>query len=77
MGIDSAIGNRTYTPTTFSIDEILQNHASVLNTLNIPGHVDNHNELPYQHLTKMHCWFQKMFYKTSVSAPYKNINCCE
>ena len=30
-----------------------------------------------KHLTKIHCWFQKMFYKTAVSTLYKNINCCE
>ena len=29
-----------------------------------------------KHLTKIHCWFQKMFYKTSVDTPYKNTNCC-
>jgi hypothetical protein len=28
LGINSTTGNRTYTPTTFSRDEILQNHAS-------------------------------------------------
>ena len=33
LGINSTISNRTYTPTAFSKDEILQNHASVLNTL--------------------------------------------
>jgi hypothetical protein len=33
MGINSTISNRTYTPAAFSKDEILQNHASVLNTL--------------------------------------------
>jgi hypothetical protein len=35
--IHSTIGNRTYIPTIFSKFEILQNHASVLDTLNIPG----------------------------------------
>ena len=55
LGINSAIGNSTYTPTTFSKDEILQNHASVLNTLNIPGHVDDDNELPYLYwIPKLH-----------------------
>jgi hypothetical protein len=39
LGINSAIGNRTYTPTTFSKDEILQIHASISHTLTIPGHV--------------------------------------
>ena len=29
LGINSTIGNHTYTPTAFSKDEILQNHASV------------------------------------------------
>jgi hypothetical protein len=47
LGINSTIGNRTYNPTTFSKDEILQNHASVLNTLDILGHVDDDCELPY------------------------------
>jgi hypothetical protein len=46
-GINSKTGNCTYTPTAFSKDEILQKHASVLNTLNIPGHVDDDFELPY------------------------------
>jgi hypothetical protein len=44
--INSTNDNCTYTPTTFSKDEILQNHVSVLNTINIPGHVDDDNELP-------------------------------
>jgi hypothetical protein len=83
LGINSAIGNSTYTPTTFSKDEILQNHASVLNTLNIPGHVDDDNELPYLYwIPKLHKTpykqrFQKTLYKTAVSTLYKNINCCE
>jgi hypothetical protein len=45
----------TLTPTAFSKDEILQNHASVLNTLNIPGHVDDDYELPYLYwIPKLH-----------------------
>jgi hypothetical protein len=28
LGINSTIGNRSYTPTTFSKDENVQNHAS-------------------------------------------------
>jgi hypothetical protein len=33
LGINSTTaGNRTYTPTTFSINESLQNHASVVST---------------------------------------------
>jgi hypothetical protein len=42
LGINSTLGNRTYTPTTFP-----KIYASVLNILNIPGHVDNDYELPY------------------------------
>jgi hypothetical protein len=41
MGINSTIGNCASTPTIFSKDELFENHASVLNTLNIPGHVDD------------------------------------
>jgi hypothetical protein len=88
IGIHSTMGNRTYTPTTFSKDEILQSHASVLNTLNIPGHVDDY-ELPFFY------WIPKLHNKTpykqryiagskkcstkfvNTRAPYKNINCCE
>jgi hypothetical protein len=46
LGINATFGNHIYTPTTFSKDEILQNHAFLLNTLNIPGDVDNY-ELSY------------------------------
>jgi hypothetical protein len=87
LGINSTISNSTYTPTAFSKDEILQNHASVLNTLNIPGHVDDDYELPYFYwFPKLHktpykqriiAVSKKMFYKTSVDTPYKNTNCCE
>jgi hypothetical protein len=49
------MGNRTCTSTTFFNDEILQNHASVLNTLNIPGHVGDDYALPYLYLIpKLH-----------------------
>jgi hypothetical protein len=55
LGINSTIGNRTYTLNTFSKDEILQNQASVLNTHNIPGHVDDDIELPYLYwIPKLH-----------------------
>jgi hypothetical protein len=79
LDINSAIGNRTYTPTTFSKDEILQNQASVFN---VPGHVVDDYELPYLYWipklhTKILCWFQKMFYKTFVNTPYQNVNSCE
>jgi hypothetical protein len=36
LGIGSAFGNPTYTPTTHSKDEILQKHRSELDTFNIP-----------------------------------------
>jgi hypothetical protein len=69
LGINFTIGNRTYTPTTFSKDEILQNHASVLNTVNIPGHVDDDSELPYLYLIpKLH----KTPYKHRFIAGSKN-----
>jgi hypothetical protein len=45
LGINSTIDNRTYTRTTFFKDEILQIHASVLTTLNIPGHVNDASPL--------------------------------
>jgi hypothetical protein len=65
----STIGSRTYTPTTFSKDEILQNHASVLNTLNISGNVDDDYELPYLHwIPKLH----KTPYKDTLLVP-KNV----
>ena len=55
LGINSTIDNRTYTLTTFSKDEIFENHASVSNTLNIPGHVDDDSELPYLYwIPKLH-----------------------
>jgi hypothetical protein len=87
LGINSTIGIRTFTLTTFSKDEILQNQASVLNTLNIPGCVDDDSELPYLYwIPKLHktaykqifiAGSKKMFYQTVVSTPYKNINCCK
>jgi hypothetical protein len=43
--IKSTLDNRAYTPTTFSKDEIPQNHVSVLNAHNIPGHFDDDSEL--------------------------------
>jgi hypothetical protein len=49
-GIGSTINNRTCTPTTFSKDEILQNHAYVLKKyFTIPFVVVNDYELPYLH----------------------------
>jgi hypothetical protein len=70
LGINSTIGNRTYTPTAFSKDEILQNHASVLNTLNIPGHVDDVYELPYLYwIPKLHI----ISYKQRYIAGSKNV----
>jgi hypothetical protein len=55
LGINSTISNRTYILTTFSKDEILQNHAFVLNTLTFTGHVDDDSELPYLHfIQKLH-----------------------
>jgi hypothetical protein len=51
---NSTIGNRNYTPTACSKCEIFQNHASVLDTLNTPGHTDGY-ELPYLYLIpKLH-----------------------
>ena len=47
LGINSTSGNRTYTPTSFSKDEVLQNHASVLQTFNIPVYGQVEYELPY------------------------------
>ena len=38
LGINSTLGNPTYTPTALSKDEILQNHRSVLDTFNIPAY---------------------------------------
>jgi hypothetical protein len=81
QGINSTIDNRTYTPTTLSKDEILQIHESVLNTLNVPGHAVDDYELPYFYwLPKLHkalyknaLLVPKMFYKTTVNTPYKDI----
>jgi hypothetical protein len=85
MGITFTICNRTYTPIAFPKDGIMQNHASVLNNLNIPGHIDDDYELPYLYrIPKLHktpykdsSLVPKMFYKTSVDTLYKNTNCCE
>jgi hypothetical protein len=49
LGINSTVGNPTYTPTALSKDEILQNHRSVLDTFNIPINGMNEFELPYLH----------------------------
>ena len=55
LGINSTFGNRTYTPTALSKDEILQNHASVLDTFNIPVNGSNEYELPYLYwIPKLH-----------------------
>jgi hypothetical protein len=35
LGIDSTFGNRTFTPIASPKDEIIQNHASVLNSFDI------------------------------------------
>jgi hypothetical protein len=47
LGINSTFGNPTYTPTALSIDEILQNHRSVLDTYYIKANGMNEFELPY------------------------------
>ena len=47
LGINSTFGNRTYTPTALSKDEILQNHASVLNTFDIPVNGFKHTWIFY------------------------------
>jgi hypothetical protein len=49
FGINSTFGNRTYTSTSRSKDEVLQNHRSVLDTLNIPVNGMTEYELPYLH----------------------------
>jgi hypothetical protein len=57
LGINSTFGNSTYTPTTLSKDEILQNHRSVLDTFNIHVPVNGMNEfeLPYLYwIPKLH-----------------------
>ena len=55
LGINSTFGNRTYTPTALSKDEILQNHASVLNTFDIPVNGTEEYELPYLYwIPKLH-----------------------
>ena len=55
LGINSTFGNHTYTPTALSKDELLQNHASVLNTFNIPANGMDEYELPYQYwIPKLH-----------------------
>jgi hypothetical protein len=55
LGINSTLGNPTYTPTALSKDEILQNHRSVLDTFNIPVNGMNEFELPYPYwIPKLH-----------------------
>jgi hypothetical protein len=42
-------------PSVFSKDKIFQNHASILNTLDIPGHVKDGYKLPYVYwIPKLH-----------------------
>jgi hypothetical protein len=81
----STIANRTYSPSTFSKDGILQNHVSVLIIFNIPVHVVDDYELPYLYwIPKLHktpykdtMLVPKMFYEISVITPHKNTNCRE
>jgi hypothetical protein len=61
LGIISAFGNPSYTPTAHSKDEILQNHRSVLDTFNIPVNGMDRYELPYLY------WIPKLHKK-----PYKH-----
>jgi hypothetical protein len=66
LRINSTTGNHTYSPTTLFKDEILQNHSSVLNILDNPGHFDDDNELPYLY------WIPKLYkthYKDSLLVP--------
>jgi hypothetical protein len=74
LGINSTIGNRTYTATAFSKDEILQNLASVLNTL---GHADDDYELSYFYwIPKLHKTPYKQRY---IAGSKKNVlqNLCQ
>ena len=55
LGINSTFGNHTYTPTALSKDEILQNHASGLDTFNITVNGSDEYELPYLYwIPKLH-----------------------
>ena len=49
LGFNSSTGNPTYTHSSLSQDEILQNHMSVLDTFNIPNK-QYEFELPYLYL---------------------------
>ena len=44
--MNSTLGNRIYTVTTLSKNEILKNHISVLNTIEIPANETFQCELP-------------------------------
>ena len=45
LGMNSKLGNRIYTVTTLSKNEILKNHISVLNTFKIPVNETDQNKL--------------------------------
>ena len=45
LGMNSTLGNRIYTVTTLSKNEILKNHISVLNALKIPVNETDQNKL--------------------------------
>jgi hypothetical protein len=54
LGFTFTSDNTTYTLTSLTEDEILQNHLSVLNTFNIPKNLDQF-DLPYLYwIPKLH-----------------------
>jgi hypothetical protein len=72
LGIDNSLGNPTYTPTTLTKDEILDNHRSVLcsfgistkdEELDLPSLYWIPTQVPFQ--TALYCWVCQMLHETS------------
>ena len=81
LGINSTFGNRIYTPAALSQEEILQNHASVLNTFNIPVSGTEEYGVPYLYwISKLHKNPYKQRYiagsseQPPVFTPHENID---
>ena len=70
IGIDTLVGNPTYTPTTLTKEEILDNHRSVLYSFGISTK-DEELDLPSLYWiqvsfqTALYCWVCQMLQETS------------
>ena len=75
LGIDTSVGNPTYTPTTLTKEEVLNNHRSVLYSFGISTK-DEELDLPSLLLdskitqvsfqTGLYCWVCQMLHETSI-----------